>query len=119
MSSNFQLKKVSFKLRNEINYLIEGLSVNLNENTCLKFIHDDRLPEIVEGDVDKFRLALITVIEFAMNYCNSGLIIVKSNHEGVTKNDRNTTIVGFSIVLSVDRSAYDEKVLFDLINKEN
>jgi hypothetical protein len=67
--------------------------------------------------VEKFRLALITVTEFAMQYCSQGVIILKTNHEGVELHDRNTTRVGFSLTLSVNKTAYDEKVLFALINK--
>jgi hypothetical protein len=67
--------------------------------------------------VEKFRLALITVTEFAMQYCSQGVIILKTNHEGVELHDRNTTRVGFSLTLTVNKTAYDEKVLFALINK--
>ena len=119
MSSNFQLNKNSFILKDEINYCIEGLSVNLNQNTSLRFIHDDRLPEIFNGDVEKFRLALITVTEFAMKYSSSGSIILKTNHEGVELHDRNTIRVGFNLSLSVNKTAYDEKVLFALVNKQD
>lgn len=93
--------------------------MNLNENTSLKFIHDDRLPEIFNGDVEKFRLALITVTEFAMKYSSSGSIILKTNHEGVELHDRNTIRVGFNLSLSVNKTAYDEKVLFALVNKQD
>ncbi len=67
--------------------------------------------------MEKFRLALITVTEFAMQYCSQGVIILKTNHEGVELHDRNTTRVGFSLTLTVNKTAYDEKVLFALINK--
>lgn len=52
-----------------------------------------------------------------MQYCSQGVIILKTNHEGVELHDRNTTRVGFSLTLTVNKTAYDEKVLFALINK--
>lgn len=75
--------------------------MNLTSNSQFKFIHDDRLPDTVEGDIDKFRLGLTTVAEFAMRFAVSGLTVLRTNHEGVDPKDRNTTRVGFHLVLNL------------------
>ena len=95
MSSHFKLSKDTFMLKDEINYCIEGLSVNLGQNSSFKFTHDDRLPDLVICDLEKFRLALITVAEFAMKHSVSGLTILRTNHEGLDATDRKTTKVSF------------------------
>jgi hypothetical protein len=72
---------------------------------------------VLKGDLEKLKLALITVIEFAMKYCPSGQIILKTNYESVEVNDRNTIRVGFQLNLTVNKAVLDEQVLFALINK--
>lgn len=66
MSNNLKANSKCFNLQEEIIYSIEGLSVSLSQSNQLSFIHDDRLPEVLKGDLEKLKLALITVIEFAM-----------------------------------------------------
>lgn len=116
MSSSAKLEKTQFLLEDEIKYTIEGLTVNLNAVTSVKFGHDDCLPDAVQGDRQTLRLALVTLIEFGMKYCNSGLISLKTKHEGIDPQDRNITKFGFSLTLCVN-SNFDEKVIFALINK--
>ena len=55
-------------MEDEIKYTIEGLTVNLNAVTSVKFGHDDCLPDAVQGDRQTLRLALVTLIEFGMKY---------------------------------------------------
>jgi len=118
MSSSASLEKSEFLLEDEIKYIVEGLTVNLNAVTSIKFVHDDRLPDVVQGDLKTLRLALVTLIEFGMKYCNSGLIELTTKHEGLDANDRNITRFGFSLTLSIN-SNFDEKVIFNLINKQS
>lgn len=68
MTVDVKGKEEIFVLQDEINQCIEALSVNLSSNSQFKYIHDDRLPDTVEGDIDKFRLALTTVAEFSMRF---------------------------------------------------
>jgi hypothetical protein len=56
-------------IEEEIKYIVEGMTVNLNALTTIKFTHDDRLPDYVQGDLKTLRLALVTLIEFGMKYC--------------------------------------------------
>jgi len=72
MSASINKEKTDFYLEDEIKYTLDGLTVNLNAVTSLKFIHDDRLPDTVQGDLKTLRLAITTLIEFGMNYCSNG-----------------------------------------------
>ena len=72
MAVDSKLTCTTFVLEDEINNCIEGLSVNLSQTNSFKYIHDERLPDMVDGDVEKFRLALVTVAEFAMKNSVSG-----------------------------------------------
>lgn len=47
MSASLNKEKSDFYLEDEIKYTLDGLTVNLNAVTSLKFIHDDRLPDTV------------------------------------------------------------------------
>jgi hypothetical protein len=51
MSSRTKFEKIAFLLQDEVKYSLEGLSVNLNAHTSFKFIHDDRLPDMVLGNL--------------------------------------------------------------------
>lgn len=44
-------QETTFLLEEEVKYCFEGLSVNLNAHTTFKFVHDDRLPDLVKGDL--------------------------------------------------------------------
>ncbi len=68
MASRSSLEKVAFHLEDEVKYCFEGLSVNLNAQTTFKLNHDDRLPDLVQGDLPTLKLALVTLIEFGMRY---------------------------------------------------
>lgn len=102
MRNNFTLNSKCFHLKELINYSIEGLSLSLNQLTVLSYIHDSQLPEVLNGDIDNFKLALITVVEFAVKYCVSGTIVLKTTFESVGINDRNTIDVGFQLNLTVN-----------------
>jgi hypothetical protein len=68
MASQSSLEKIAFHLEDEVKYCFEGLSVNLNVQTTFKLSHDDRLPDLVQGDLPTLKLALVTLIEFGMRY---------------------------------------------------
>jgi hypothetical protein len=108
MAVDSKRTKTTFDLEDEINNCIEGLSVNLTQNNTFKYIHDERLPDMVNAEVEKFRLALVTVSEFAMKHSINGQTFLRTNHEGIDPNDRMTTRVGFHLVLSVSKD-YEEK----------
>ena len=47
MSVNFAQESSNFLIEDEIKYIVEGMTVNLNAVTTIKFVHDDRLPNYV------------------------------------------------------------------------
>lgn len=51
-----------------------------------------------------------------MRYCNQGLIELQTKHEGFDIINRNIVKFGFSLKLQINR-AFDEKIIFNLINK--
>ena len=62
----------NFFLSNEIRYCIEGFSCALDSKTSINFTHDEELPEKVSGDIEKFRLVVCTMVEFAIKYGTQG-----------------------------------------------
>lgn len=57
-------------VKDEIMYSLEILSVNCMSKKCtLNLKTDDVIPDVLAGDVSKFRLAIQSVTEFAMKYC--------------------------------------------------
>lgn len=60
----------NFLLRDEVVQCVESLSLKcLSDGTTLKLDANKHLPEKLQGDVQRFRLALQAVAEFAMRYC--------------------------------------------------
>lgn len=45
------MARTQFMIEEEIKSAVEGLSVNLNAVTSIKFNHDDRMPDFVHGDL--------------------------------------------------------------------
>lgn len=78
MASRSQTEKIAFHLENEVKYCFEALSVHLNVQTTFKLSHDDRLPDIVQGDLRTLKLALVTLLEFGMRYQTQGQIELKT-----------------------------------------
>lgn len=103
-----------FLLEDEIKYIVEGLTVSLNEGTSMKLKNDDRLPYCVVGDVQSLRLALVTLIEFGMKYCHEGQISINSNHEGCTPENRNVIKFGFYLTLE-ENEKYNDKIIYELL----
>ncbi len=59
----------------------------------------------------------MTLVEFGMLYQTAGLIELKTQHEGMDVQNRNTTKVSFNLTLSVNPNV-SEKVIFTLLNKQ-
>lgn len=58
-SESFKGQDENFLLRDEIMQCVESLSVKcLNPQTTLKLDANKNLPELLSGDIQKFRLAL-------------------------------------------------------------
>lgn len=115
MASRSQIEKIAFHLENEVKYCFEALSVNLNAQTTFKLTHDDRLPDLVQGDLKTLKLALVTLIEFGMRFQSSGQIELKTLFDGLDLHDRSITRFCFSMSLLLNK-AWDEKIVFTLLN---
>ena len=70
-----------FLLEDEIDYILEGLAVNLMPDETLKYCHDDRLPDMVAGDVIQLRLLLNILAEFGIKRGKN--IELRTTHLGV------------------------------------
>ncbi len=103
-------------IEDEIKSVVEGLSVNLNAVTSIKFLNDDRLPDYVQGDLQTLKLAFNTLIEFGMRYCNQGQIEISTIHEGYDINDRYVIKYGIHLKLQINKE-FDAKIILNLINQ--
>ena len=86
MADRRQSDESDFLLADEIRYCIEGFSCALDLKTTLNFTHDESLPQKVSGDLEKFRLVVSTMVEFALKYGSPGVISVSSQCNGYDKN---------------------------------
>lgn len=77
-------QKENFLLKDEILHIVESLSVKSLSNDAMLRLDSKSLPERLEGDIHKFRLALQSVIEFACRYTKDGQIDFTINFEGMT-----------------------------------
>ena len=105
-----------FLFSGEINYCIDGISVNLNEQTQIKYVHDESIPDEVKGDKETFRLALLTLAEFAIKFHSEGTLTVHSKLEWISQ-DRQNYRVSFSFLMNKNKDENLNKTLFRLINK--
>ena len=68
---------------------VESLSVKcLSHSTTLDLNANKHLPEKLQGDIHKFRLAFQAVSEFSMKYCTHGRIEITINFEGMTNDQK-------------------------------
>lgn len=75
ISNSIHNKVENFMVKDEIMYSLEILSVNcMSKKSTLNLKTDDVIPDVLAGDVSKFRLAIQSVTEFAMKYCEEGEI---------------------------------------------
>jgi hypothetical protein len=112
------MEKIKFLLEDEIDYVIEGLSVNLHDITQIKCKHDDRLPDSVIGDLSTLRLAFVSLIEYGMKHCQQGEIQLQTRHEGFQKTSNKTIMFGFSVILECN-SQHNEQILFKMITRKS
>lgn len=116
--SNKTNKPTDFLFSGELNYCIDGISVNLNEQTQIKYIHDESIPEDVNGDKETFRLALLTLAEFAIKFNSEGTITLHSKLEWISE-DRTQYKIMFSFVMNKSPQEHLNKTLEKLVNNKN
>ena len=88
--------------------------MRLSEHTenRIEFKHDQILPKVFLGDLEKFRLVIHTILDFSVKYCTDGLIEVKTLFEGKAENKSYLIKFLFSMPLNID---YSDKNYEDLL----
>jgi hypothetical protein len=102
----------NFLLKEEILHIVESLSV-LSQSATLRLDANKYLPEKLAGDVQKFRLALQTVVEFAIKYCREGAIDLSVQFDGMTSEQM--YLISFDMFFNRNTS-YNDEPLIKLLN---
>ncbi len=93
---------------------VESLSVKcLSQQTTLDLNANKHLPEKLQGDIGKFRLAFQAVSEFAMKYCTHGRIEITINFEGMTPDQKYMIVFEFTFTKNPN---FNEEPLLNLLN---
>lgn len=64
----------AFWLKHEVEYSIELATTRLSDRQSIKFQQDDRLPNILWGNLELTTILLELLIEFALSFCQDGQI---------------------------------------------
>ena len=115
MSGQNEEKNVDFLLADEVKYAIQGISLSMSPNVSFNFTYENNLPQQVHGNKEKFKLVILTALEFSIKYCSLGVINVKVDFDSLSDN-RETFMVSFSIYMQLNK-AFNEKPLMDFLNE--
>ena len=115
MSGKNEEKNVDFLLADEVKYAIQGISLSMSPNVSFNFTYENNLPQQVHGNKEKFKLVILTALEFSIKYCSLGVINVKVDFDSLSDN-RETFMVSFSIYMQLNK-AFNEKPLMDFLNE--
>ena len=115
MSGQNEEKNVDFLLADEVKYAIQGISLSMSPNVSFNFTYENNLPQQVHGNKEKFKLVILTALEFCIKYCSLGVINVKVDFDSLSDN-RETFMVSFSICMQLNK-AFNEKPLMDFLNE--
>ena len=89
----------------------------MNPNVVISFTYEKNLPKLVSGNLEKFKLAMMTALEFSTKYCQIGNINVKVDFDSLTDN-RERFVIKLVISIPINQS-YPEnhaKPLIDFLN---
>eukprot|EP00347_Sterkiella_histriomuscorum_P018326 403345932 len=112
-SDAFSIQEENFLLKDEIMQCVESLSVKCLSPSCtLKLDPNRGLPEKLSGDLQRFRLALQAVSEFAMRYCTDGSIQIAINFDSVIDSKY---LIAFEYIFCKN-SLFNEEPLINLLN---
>ena len=118
MTNEVDIRYEDFLLEDELHYSIDGVSMHLSEKTDnrIDFNHDKLLPSVFNGDKEKFRIAIHTLLDFSVKYCTEGNIEVSTMFEGKTNN--NNYLIKFLFTMPFNKE-FDEELLVQLLNESN
>jgi hypothetical protein len=107
------LVEENFLLKEEILQCVESLSAKcLGQNASIK-LDTKYLPEKLQGDVNKFRLALHCVVEFVLTYCKEGEIDLGVHFAGMTSLSQ--YLIQFDFLFNRNKQ-YNEEPIVRLLN---
>lgn len=75
----------------------------MKPETEIKLIYENNIPKHVVGNLEKFKLALMTALEFSIKYCQQGTIQVKVEFDMVLAN-RDDFMVKVSLKMPLNQS---------------
>ena len=90
--------------------------LNQEKDNRIEFDHDNNLPEIFNGDLATFRLALHTLSEFSVKYCTEGKIELKTMFGGKAKDNNFLIKILFAMPLN---KKLDKELLIQLLNESD
>jgi len=61
-------KNEEFVLADEVKYIVQGFSLSMNPRVTLRIEYEQNLPQRVSGNLEKFRLAMMIALDFAIKY---------------------------------------------------
>jgi hypothetical protein len=87
----------------------------MSPHVNLSFSYENNLPLKVKGNLEKFKLAILTTLEFGIKYCQQGEMKVKVDFDSLS-DDRKIFMVSFSLCMQLNKS-YNEKPIFEFLNE--
>jgi hypothetical protein len=84
----------------------------LSQNASIK-LDTKYLPERLQGDINKFRLALHCAVEFSLTYCKEGEIDLVVNFAGMTS--KSQYLIQFDFLFNRNKN-YNEEPIIRLLN---
>lgn len=92
---------------------MESLSAKCLSQTASIKLDTKCLPERLLGDVAKFRLALHSVVEFALTYCKEGTIDIQVNFSGMSPTGQ--YLIQFDFIFNRNKQ-FNEDPIVRLLN---
>lgn len=87
----------------------------MNPHVNLSYSYENNLPLKVKGNLEKFKLAILTTLEFGIKYCQQGDMKVKVDFDSLS-DDRKIFMVSFTLCMQLNKS-YNEKPIFEFLNE--
>ncbi|MEA2085350.1 MAG: ATP-binding protein [Thermodesulfobacteriota bacterium] len=94
-SGKFQLERDSFSIAELVKNVADMFIMPAKKkNLCLSHVVDSRLPEVVEGDVNRIRQIMVNLTGNAMKFTGQGNVDIRAE---LTKQTEDAVVVRFSV----------------------